>query len=44
MTRFPDDRYGLTPASLAVLGDEVGDLALAWGATKALAHRRRHAS
>ncbi len=42
MRRFPDDDYGLTPASLAVLGDRVGDLALAWGAAKALEHRRRH--
>jgi hypothetical protein len=40
--RFPDDVYGLTPASLAVLDDRVGDLAIAWGAAKAMAHRRRH--
>ena len=40
--RFPDDHYGLVPASLSVLGEEVGDLAIAWGAQKALAHRRRH--
>jgi hypothetical protein len=40
--RFPDDLYGLTPSSLVVLGDEVGVLALAWGATKAAAHLRRH--
>ena len=37
-SRFPDDLYGLTPASLAVLGEEVGDLAIAWGAAKAAAH------
>ncbi len=42
--RFPDDRYGLTPASLAVLGEEVRDLALAWGAAKAFVHRRRHSA
>ena len=40
--RFPDDVYGLTPASLAVLDDRVGDLAITWGAAKAMAHRRRH--
>jgi hypothetical protein len=40
--RFPDDEYGLTPASLAALGDRVGDLAIAWGSAKAMAHRRRH--
>jgi hypothetical protein len=42
MLRFPDDRYGLTPASLAVLGEHVGELAIGWGAAKALVHRRRH--
>jgi hypothetical protein len=41
-SRFPDDIYGLTPASLAVLGEGVGEMALAWGAAKAFAHRRRH--
>ncbi len=41
-SRFPDDEYGLTPASLAVLGDRVGEMALTWGAAKAMAHRRRH--
>jgi hypothetical protein len=40
--RFPDDPYGLTPASLKDVDPEVGDLALAWGAAKAMAHRRRH--
>jgi hypothetical protein len=40
--RFPDDPYGLTPASLAVLGEQVGELAIEWGAAKALVHRRRH--
>ena len=40
--RFPDDAYGLTPASLAALSPEVGALALAWGAAKAAAHRARH--
>lgn len=40
--RFPDDEYGLTPASLGVLGPGLGELGLAWGAAKAAAHRRRH--
>lgn len=42
VTRFPDDEYALTPASLSALGDEVAGLAIAWGAAKALAHRQRH--
>jgi hypothetical protein len=42
VTRFPLDTYGLTPASLSALGEEVAGLALAWGAAKALAHRQRH--
>ena len=33
---FPDDRYDVTPASLAELGDEdLGPLQLAWGLAKA---------
>jgi len=40
--RFPDDPYGLTPASLQALDPALGELAIAWGAAKALAHRRRH--
>jgi hypothetical protein len=44
VTRFPDDEYGLTPASLSSLGEEVANLALVWGAAKALAHRQRHES
>jgi hypothetical protein len=40
--RFPDDPYGLTPASLQALAPELGELAIAWGAAKAMAHRRRH--
>jgi hypothetical protein len=40
--RFPDDPYGLTPATLQALDPGLGDLALAWGAAKAMAHRRRH--
>jgi len=41
--RFPDDPYGLTPASLQAMDPALGDVAIAWGAAKALAHRRRHA-
>jgi hypothetical protein len=40
--RFPDDPYGLTPASLQAMDPALGDLAIAWGAAKALAHRHRH--
>jgi hypothetical protein len=40
--RFPDDPYGLTPASLAAVDPELGEPAIAWGAAKAMAHRRRH--
>jgi hypothetical protein len=39
---FPDDDYGVTPASLADLGDEdLGPLQLAWGLAKARALRER---
>jgi hypothetical protein len=41
-TKFPDDEYALTPASLSALGEEVATLALTWGAAKAMAHRLRH--
>jgi hypothetical protein len=40
--RFPEDLYGLTPATLQALDPGLGDVALAWGAAKAMAHRRRH--
>jgi hypothetical protein len=40
--RFPDDVYGLTPASIAAVAIELGPIALAWGAAKAMAHRIRH--
>jgi len=40
--RFPDDPYGLTPASLGALDPSLGELAIAWGAAKAVAHRTRH--
>lgn len=40
--RFPDDPYDLAPGSLAALDPSLGELALAWGAAKAAAHRTRH--
>jgi hypothetical protein len=40
--RFPDDPYGLTPASLAAIDPDLREPAIAWGAAKAMAHRRRH--
>jgi hypothetical protein len=40
---FPDDDYGLTPASLADLDPALGEVAIAWGAAKSWEHRRRHA-
>lgn len=37
---WPDDRYGLTPGTLAELGDaDLGPLLLAWGMAKAAALR-----
>ena len=39
--RFPDDPYDLTPTSLADIDPELGSLAMAWGAAKALELRRR---
>lgn len=39
---FPDDDFGLTPATLGELDPELTELALAWGAAKAWVHRRRH--
>jgi hypothetical protein len=40
--RFPDDPYGLTPASLPAIDPALGEPAITWGAAKAMAHRRRH--
>ncbi len=40
--RFPDDLYGLTPASLTALDPSLTDTARAWGAAKAMAHKARH--
>ncbi len=41
---FPEDDYDLAPASLADVDPELVELGLAWGAAKAMAHRRRHGS
>lgn len=39
--RFPEDPYGLVPASLADIDLELGALAMAWGAAKAAELRKR---
>ena len=39
---FPDDVYGLAPATLADLDPALGELAIGWGAAKAWEHKRRH--
>ena len=40
--RFPDDAYGLTPATFADFGPEVAEAGMVWGATKAWMHKQRH--
>jgi hypothetical protein len=40
--RFPDDHYGLTPASLTAVDASLTDPARIWGAAKAMAHKARH--
>jgi hypothetical protein len=40
--RFPDDLYGLSPASFGDIDPELGEAGLVWGAAKAFEHRRRH--
>lgn len=39
---FPGDVYDLAPASFADVDPALNDAAMAWGAAKAMAHRRRH--
>ena len=39
---FPDDVYDLSPASFADIAPQLADIGIAWGASKAMAHRRRH--
>ncbi len=43
-SRFPDDVYGLSPASLGAMDESLTDPARAWGAAKAMAHKARHGS
>jgi hypothetical protein len=40
---FPDDIYDLSPARFADLDPALTDVGLAWGASKAFAHKQRHA-
>lgn len=40
--RFPDDVYGLTPASFAEVSPEAGELALVWGAARVIEHKQAH--
>ncbi len=42
-SRFPDDPYGLTPASFADIDPDLGPIGIAWGAAKAfeVLQRRR---
>ena len=39
---FPDDVYGLTPASFADVDPALAEPGMRWGAAKAWVHRRRH--
>lgn len=39
---FPDDVYGLAPATLAEVDPSLAEPGIAWGAAKAFEHRRRH--
>jgi hypothetical protein len=39
---FPDDPYGLAPASLADLDPSLSEPGIAWGAAKAFEHMHRH--
>jgi len=39
---FPHDVYHLGPATFAEVDPQLNDLAIAWGAAKAWAHKRRH--
>ncbi len=39
---FPDDIYGLTPATWSDIDESLAEVGLAWGASKVVAHRSRH--
>jgi hypothetical protein len=41
---FPEDVYDLSPASFADVDLSLHEVAMAWGAAKAMAHRERHGS
>ena len=41
---FPDDIYDLTPARFADIDPSLAEPGLVWGASKAFAHKRRHAA
>jgi hypothetical protein len=40
---FPDDMYDLSPARFADIDPALAEVGLAWGASKAFAHKQRHA-
>lgn len=42
VARFPDDTFGLTPASFADIDLELASVAVEWGAAKAWLHKQRH--
>lgn len=39
---FPDDPYGLVPMTWRDIDESLHEPGIIWGATKAMAHRRRH--
>jgi hypothetical protein len=39
---FPDDRYGLSPATWSDIDPALTDPGIAWGAAKAWVHLQRH--
>ena len=41
---FPDDVYGLVPMTWRDIDESLHEPGIVWGATKAMAHRRRHQS
>ena len=42
ISRFPEDVYDLSPASLADVDPDLAEPAIVWGAAKAFEHKRRH--
>jgi hypothetical protein len=41
---FPEDHFGLNPATFADIDPALTEPGLAWGAAKAFEHKRRHSS